>query len=392
MDEAGLGPNLGPFVVAASVWEVPSSPGGFDFWKSFRTVLTNAPRANEKRLHVADSKQVFQPGNGIASLERGVWTALRLCGVQAATFHDLCAALSCPLGPHLREETARMTGAEERASLPPNHFAAEQPLRSGDEGPLDEQQPSLPVPLPRRQGRENRNVVELHPAIRRSLFDDDELAAAFGMAEPDGHEPPPWYAAGGLTLPVESIDESLVAPWQNKCERLGVRLVALRAHVVEPSRFNRLVRRHDNKAAATSRLAMKLLREIWHPDDEGEVLVVADKHGGRNYYELMLTETFPGRTVVCLEEGAELSAYRIGNCELRFQPRAEEHGPVALASMTAKYLRELAMHQFNHFWRERMPGLKPTQGYPLDAKRFRAEIVELQQSLGIADDVLWRER
>jgi hypothetical protein len=60
--------------------------------------------------------------------------------------------------------------------------------------------------------------------------------------------------------------------------------------------------------------------------------------------------------------------------------------------MTAKYLRELAMHQFNRFWRERIPGLKPTQGYPLDARRFRAEIAELQRNLGIADDILWRER
>ena len=30
MDEAGLGPNLGPFVVAATVWEVPSPASGFE--------------------------------------------------------------------------------------------------------------------------------------------------------------------------------------------------------------------------------------------------------------------------------------------------------------------------------------------------------------------------
>ena len=137
---------------------------------------------------------------------------------------------------------------------------------------------------------------------------------------------------------------------------------------------------------------MQVLRRAGPLDREDEVLVVADKHGGRNRYEPLLAEAFPDRTVVCLEEGAERSLYRMGNCEIRFQPRAEEHGPVALASMTAKYLRELAMHQFNRFWRERIPGLKPTQGYPLDARRFRAEIADLQRSLGIADVVLWRER
>ena len=30
MDEAGYGPNLGPLVVTATVWEVPGEPGEFD--------------------------------------------------------------------------------------------------------------------------------------------------------------------------------------------------------------------------------------------------------------------------------------------------------------------------------------------------------------------------
>ena len=135
----------------------------------------------------------------------------------------------------------------------------------------------------------------------------------------------------------------MVEPWQRACERLGVKLVAIRADVVEPLRFNRLVRRFDNKAQATSRLAMNLLRSVWHPDDD-ETLIVADKHGGRNRYDTLLSETF-GQPVQCLAEGAEQSVYRLGRGELRFQPRAESHGPVALASMTAKYLRESAMLQ-----------------------------------------------
>ena len=232
--------------------------------------------------------------------------------------------------------------------------------------------------------------------MERSLFDDDELVAArAGLSEPLHRDPadaPPWYREESLALPVESSDVSLVEPWRLACERLGVRLVAIRADVVEPSRFNRLVRQYDNKAAATSRVAMNLLRGIWHPEHETEVLVVADKHGGRNRYEPLLSEAFDGANVITVEEGAERSTYRVGKGELRFQPRAEEHGPVALASMTAKYLRELAMHQFNAFWCEHLPGIKPTQGYPLDAKRFRAEIAEPQRRLEMTDDVLWRER
>ena len=41
MDEAGLGPNLGPLVVAVTVWDVPGSPAEFNFWKTFKSVLTN---------------------------------------------------------------------------------------------------------------------------------------------------------------------------------------------------------------------------------------------------------------------------------------------------------------------------------------------------------------
>ncbi len=354
MDEAGLGPNLGPFVVAATVWEVPSPPGGFDFWTAFDTVLTPTPGANDPRLHVADSKRVFQPGSGIASLERGVWTALRLCGVVATTLGDLCDVLcGSPV-----------------ASVPG---------------------PTPPVEPP---GRSVEREIRVPAPAARSLFGPAELSAARSPIETarDGEAPPPWYEGDDPILPVTSCDASLAAPWQALCERLGVRLVSICADVVEPERFNRLVRRYDNKAAATSRIALQVLRRAGPLARQGEVLVMADKHGGRNRYEPLLAEAFPERTVVCLEEGADRSVYRMGDCEIRFQPRAEEHGPVALASMTAKYLRELAMHRFNRFWGERMEGLRPTQGYPLDAKRFRAEIADVQQSLGIADDILWRER
>ena len=39
---------------------------------------------------------------------------------------------------------------------------------------------------------------------------------------------------------------------------------------------------------------------------------------------------------------------------------------MALASMLAKYLREVFMRQFNRFWLGHVDGLKPTAGYPGD--------------------------
>ena len=58
--------------------------------------------------------------------------------------------------------------------------------------------------------------------------------------------------------------------------------------------------------------------------------------------------------------------------------------------MTSKYLRELAMAAFNTFWQQYVRDLKPTAGYPLDARRFRQQIAAIQAKLGIDDHRLWR--
>ncbi|MFP6648221.1 MAG: hypothetical protein VB817_02100, partial [Pirellulaceae bacterium] len=91
-----------------------------------------------------------------------------------------------------------------------------------------------------------------------------------------------------------------------------------------------------------------------------------------------------------------LSCYRWGppGCrrEIRFAVGGESFLPVALASMTAKYLRELAMAAFNAFWQQQLPGLRPTAGYPQDARRFAGEIDEARQLMEIENDLLWRCR
>ena len=60
---------------------------------------------------------------------------------------------------------------------------------------------------------------------------------------------------------------------------------------------------------------------------------------------------------------------------VQFRPEAEEaHLPVALASMTAKMVRELSMSRFNRYWCARMPELKPTAGYVQDARRWLEDL------------------
>ncbi|MDZ4656912.1 MAG: hypothetical protein SH868_04960, partial [Bythopirellula sp.] len=124
--------------------------------------------------------------------------------------------------------------------------------------------------------------------------------------------------------------------------------------------------------------------------------VVCDKHGGRNRYGALLQHHFPDVWIDTLAESGPASRYAWGPPESRvdicFRVKGEAELPVALASMTAKYHRELAMRAFNAFWCARIPDLRPTAGYPTDAKRYKAAIAVLQKELEIEDDVLWRWR
>jgi hypothetical protein len=60
--------------------------------------------------------------------------------------------------------------------------------------------------------------------------------------------------------------------------------------------------------------------------------------------------------------------------------------------MVSKYLRELLMLEFNRFWQARVPGLKPTAGYPGDAARFFEAILPAAKQLRIAEGTLWRRK
>ena len=93
MDEAGYGPNLGPLVVTATVWEVPGSPREFDLWEAMADVAQQSPSKEPLKLQIADSKQVYSPGKGLAALEKSVLSALRLVGHEPQTLGELSADL-----------------------------------------------------------------------------------------------------------------------------------------------------------------------------------------------------------------------------------------------------------------------------------------------------------
>ncbi len=105
-DEAGYGPNLGPMVVSATVWQVPGDPCDADLYESLRDVVTatparrRAPAANENNsdrvcvpLLLADSKVVYKPSSGRADLEFGLLTALAWVGRRPRSWREVWEAL-----------------------------------------------------------------------------------------------------------------------------------------------------------------------------------------------------------------------------------------------------------------------------------------------------------
>lgn len=209
----------------------------------------------------------------------------------------------------------------------------------------------------------------------------------------------PWQRDFTTRLPVdidlETVTE-LCAALRAGLKRADVRLVAVRSRTVFPAEFNALIEEHGTKGAALSTITLELLRDVLAPLDDGPAQVVCDKHGGRNRYQPLLQRTFGEWLVEVHGESRAESRYRFGppECrrEVRFCTGGEAFLPAALASMAAKYLRELSMLALNAFWQARVKNLRPTAGYPVDARRFKAEILAMQADLGIADRDLWRCR
>ena len=309
MDEAGYGPNLGPLVISATVWEVPDACRSADLRELLSDAVCDTASRDNERVCMDDSKRVYSPGGGLSGLELGVLSALRLTGHRPQTFHDLCRGLSGGL-----------------------------PCDASEEFWLNGRNRSLPVD------------------VRPAVLDD---------------------VSGRL---------------RRECQRARVRLRAIRSDIVPTRRFNRMLHECGSKGLGLSRTSLRLLRELWDPGSEESVSVVADKHGGRNRYDELLDDIVDGHMIFRVEEGRQLSVYRIRQTEIRFQTRAESHLAVALASMVSKYVREIAMDLFNEFWLEHVPHIQPTRGYPVDARRFRQDISVVQRELGIPDEALWRER
>ncbi len=98
IDEAGLGPLLGPLCLASSAVVVPNANAATvhtppDLWHLLRDAVSPTRDRTGRRLHVADSKKVFSGRSdaGLESLECGVLAWQAVAGLEV---HDTLDALA----------------------------------------------------------------------------------------------------------------------------------------------------------------------------------------------------------------------------------------------------------------------------------------------------------
>ena len=189
-----------------------------------------------------------------------------------------------------------------------------------------------------------------------------------------------WYRDLDLPLPL-AAEPGRVAEaagvLEEALEAAGCRLSVAAASLLPAGHFNRRVAELGNKALVEWELISRGLDRHLPAGRDGEVL--CDRLGGRKRYGDLLLERCPLTPLRILEESRLRSRYRMlareGTVTYGFFVGGETlEAEIALASCLAKYHREVLMVLFNRFWTSRVSALRPTAGYPQDARRFLREI------------------
>jgi hypothetical protein len=76
IDEAGYGPNLGPFVMSSVACRVPDDLADKSLWQLLKSAVRRHTASDTRRLLIDDSKLVYTPARGLRELETAVLATL----------------------------------------------------------------------------------------------------------------------------------------------------------------------------------------------------------------------------------------------------------------------------------------------------------------------------
>ena len=101
IDEAGLGPVLGPLVVSAAAFLAPPDAIETSMWQLLSRAVRRTPGRTRSRIAFGDSKKLYvaKGKDGISHLERGVLAMLGTVGRRPATLSELLESVCPSAGP-----------------------------------------------------------------------------------------------------------------------------------------------------------------------------------------------------------------------------------------------------------------------------------------------------
>jgi ribonuclease HII len=103
IDEAGLGPLLGPLVVSAAAFTIPAGINKESMWLLLKDAVSNHKKNLAGRMLICDSKKAYTPATGIAFLERTVLTCLKYLDKMPTSVAQLADNLCPQRSPRLRQ-------------------------------------------------------------------------------------------------------------------------------------------------------------------------------------------------------------------------------------------------------------------------------------------------
>ncbi len=218
-----------------------------------------------------------------------------------------------------------------------------------------------------------------------------ELLRALGFAPTPQSEPCPWYRDLNLDLPQDPARSAFAGAAAHLSKTLAeheVTCLSLRTEVLTEGAYNRRVANTHNKAAVLLEAVLRLIQWGASHAAESDLYVLVDRLGGRADYRGTLMDAFADRHLHIVEMSDAASRYRLStqhnDWHISFTVDGDQqHLPIALASMLAKYVRESLMARFNAYWQTLSPDLTPTAGYYQDAQRFLRDIDPLLPAAGV---------
>ncbi|MDA3850302.1 MAG: hypothetical protein PF447_03440 [Spirochaetaceae bacterium] len=226
--------------------------------------------------------------------------------------------------------------------------------------------------------------ISFNQALPENLL---ELWQRLGIPPALWEQEPAFYKqAKHLKLPLANEKEDLLEikkKLKDLMESKDIKLNHLTAKIIPVPQFNETLQRIKNKAIFCQGIIGPLIEQAMNTS--GDVDLRVDRQGGRRFYGEWLLQIFGGIPLRAAKELPQESVYVWGDKRISFSVGADsQYFETALASMTAKFMRETAMMLFNNHWKKAFPELKETAGYVQDGRRFIGDL----KNLGVEDSQL----